>query len=166
MWGYVPEYWYRRLDRWNSLEVLGYFWEQMEAGEIVSVSDLKVMDLLKDYLGGRENIDTVMSVITTQDWYVDEVDSYDYERSGPFWVQAKNTFGFNAAEGVGVGAEMPNLPVFTEYDENGSLYIKIYAPIIPSLQEQEPFIVDGKTYDYRLYNYFVDFLKEKQRLMN
>jgi hypothetical protein len=164
MWGYVPEYWYRRLDRWNSLEVLGYFWEQMEAGEIVSVSDLKVMDLLKDYLGGREDIDTVMSVITTQDWYVDDVDSYDYERAGPFWVQAKNTFGFNAAEGVAIGAEQPTLPVFTEYDETGTLYIKVYAPIIPSLQEQEPFTLDGKTYDSRLYNYFVDFFNGKTKI--
>ena len=157
MWGYVPEYWYRRIDRWNALEVLTYFWETLEEGNSISASDSEVMDMLIDYLGGREDIDTVMKVIKSQDWYVDEVSEYDYEKGGPFWVQAENTFGFNASHGVAIGPEMPSMPVFREYDQNGILYIKIFSPTIPSLNEKEPFTLDGKTYDARLYDYFVDF---------
>jgi hypothetical protein len=157
MWGYVPEYWYRRIDRWNALEVLLHFWEARVEDKSISAQDLEVENMLIDYLGGRKDIDTVMDVIKSQDWYVDDVSEYDREKGDPFWVQAKNTFAFNAPHGVAIGAEMPSIPVFREYDQHGSLYIKIFSPNIPSLKEKEPFTLDGKTYDARLYKYFVDF---------
>ena len=52
---------------------------------------------------------------------------------------------------------MGELPVFTEYDENGDLYIKIFPASVPSMNEKEYFTLDGRTYDIGLYNYFVDF---------
>ena len=51
-----------------------------------------------------------------------------------------------------------------ESDKDDVLYIKIFPPNIPSLKEKEPFTLDGKTYDARLYNYFLDFFNGQESI--
>ena len=142
---YVPEYWYRRIDRWNALEVLL---------ETEFDQSIETTPLLIDYLGGRVNIDSVMSVLKQQGWYADSVDEHN---EGPYWVKAKDTFAFNPPDRAAIGPELPKFPVFREFDDEGNVYIKIFPHKIPSQNNLEPFIMDAKTYDVGLYNNFVDY---------
>ena len=54
---------------------------------------------------------------------------------------------------------MGELPAFIEYDEKGDLYLKIFPPALPAINNKEYFTLDGRSYDVSLYNYFVDFFK-------
>ncbi|GIR15088.1 MAG: hypothetical protein CM15mP26_2080 [Actinomycetota bacterium] len=49
----------------------------------------------------------------------------------------KNTLAYRSTNHVAIGAEMYELPIFTEYDDNGDLYIKIFPTMAPSLKDKE-----------------------------
>ena len=153
MWAYVPEFWYRNIDVWNSFELL---FDGAEDDEDFLGKEIR--EVLIDYIAGRVDNETLMEAVKSLGWYVDNADDYDFEEeSGLFWVEEKNTLAYTSTPYAAIGAEMGELPVFTEYDENGDLYIKIFPPSVPSMDEKEYFTLDGRTYDIDLYNYFVDF---------
>jgi hypothetical protein len=147
-WGYVPEFWYRRIDRWNALE---YFLDADEASRKV----------YKDYLAGNITNQSLNSYVKSQSWYVDTGDDYDFEKGEPFWVEEKNTLAYTSTPYAAIGAEMDPLEAFVEYDENGELFLKIFPPEIPATTEKEYFILDGRFYDVSLYNSFLDLLENK-----
>jgi len=144
-WGYVPEFWYRRIDRWNSLEY-------------IIDSDDKSKQVYKNYITGKISNEELNNYVKSQSWYVDNADEYDYEKGGPFWMEEKNTLAYTSTEYAAIGAEMGPLQAFTEYDQNGDLYLKIFPPEIPSNSAKEYFILDARFYDVDLYNSFLDLL--------
>ena len=81
-----------------------------------------------------------------------------------FWVDEKNTLAYTTTEYAAIGSEMGKLPAFTEYDNDGNLYLKIFPPSVPSISDKEYFTLDGRTYDINLYNHFVDFFSGSQDL--
>ena len=81
-----------------------------------------------------------------------------------FWVDEKNTLAYTTTEYAAIGSEMGELPAFTEYDNDGNLYLKIFPPSVPSISDKEYFTLDGRTYDINLYNHFVDFFSGSQDL--
>jgi len=148
MWAYVPEFWHRRIDRWNAVEML------LDGEDEVSP---ELYSMLIEFLGGRLDRETLMDEIEKQDWYVDDVEDYDYEKGGLFWTQEKNTLAYTSTSHASIGSEMGELPAFIEYDKNGDLYMKIFPPAVPSEKDKEYFTLDGRSYDINLYNHFVDF---------
>ena len=145
VYAYVPEFWYRRLDKWNALEVLlDSDWD----------SSLATTQPLKDFIAGRISRDQVMSVITEQDWYANGVDEYE---AGHYWSRAQDSFAFTPAGRISIGAERDNSPVFKEVDENGDIYVKAFLPKVPSLQNIEPHSLSARSYGVEAYNHFVAF---------
>ena len=129
MWAYVPEFWYRNIDVWNSFELL---FDGAEDDEDFLGKEIR--EVLIDYIAGRVDNETLMEAVKSLGWYVDNADDYDFEEeSGLFWVEEKNTLAYTSTPSAAIGAEMGELPVFTEYDENGDLYIKIFPASVPSL---------------------------------
>ncbi|MDA9635818.1 hypothetical protein N9T00_00145 [bacterium] len=147
-WGYVPEFWYRRIDRWNSTE---YYIDSDEASKKV----------YRDYLAGNITNEELNSYVKSQDWYVDNADDYDYDRGAPFWTEEKNTLAYTSTPYAAIGAEMDPLEAFVEYDAKGDLFLKIFPPEVPSTSQKEYFILDGRFYDVSLYNSFLDLLENK-----
>jgi len=150
MWAYVPEFWHRRINRWNALEML-------QDGEDQVSKEL--YDKLIQFLGGRLKEDEILKEIKNQNWYIDDVDDYNYETGGLFWTQEKNTLAYTSTPYAAIGSEMGELPAFIEYDDKGDLYLKIFPPALPATSDKEYFTLDGRSYDVNLYNYFVDFFK-------
>ena len=145
VYAYVPEFWYRRLDKWNALEVLlDSDWD----------SSLATTQPLKDFIAGRISRDQVMSVITEQDWYANGVDEYE---AGHYWSRAQDSFAFTPAGRISIGAERDNSPVFKDVDENGDIYVKAFLPKVPSLQNIEPHSLSARSYGVEAYNHFVAF---------
>ena len=154
MWAYVPEFWYRNLDVFNSFELL------IDSAEEDGIDYIgkEVRENLIEYIAGRLDNETLMESVKSLGWYVDSADDYDYEsESGLFWVEEKNTLAYRSTNYAAMGSEMYELPVFTEYDESGDLYIKIFPPSLPSLKEKEYLTLDARSYDIGVYNNFVDF---------
>ncbi len=145
VYAYVPEFWYRRIDRWNALEVLlDSDWD----------SNVATTQPLKDFVAGRISRDQLMSVVTKQDWYTDGLDEY---QSGHYWSREQDSFGFTPAGRISIGAERDNSSVFTALDENGDIYAKAFLPNVPSLNNIEPHSLSARSYGVEAYNHFVDF---------
>ena len=145
VYAYVPEFWYRRLDNWNSLEVLmDSDWDSSKA----------TTQPLKDFIAGTKSQSELMSVITQQDWYADGIDEYE---AGHYWAREQDTFGFTPAGGISIGAERDNSSLFTETDDNGDVYVKAFLPNVPSSSNIEPHSLSVRSYGVEAYNHFVDF---------
>ena len=121
MWAYVPEFWHRRINRWNALEML-----QDGEGQISE----ELYNKLIEFLGGRLDEEEILKEIKNQNWYVDDVDDYNYETGGLFWTQEKNTLAYTSTPYAAIGSEMGELPAFIEYDEKDDLYLKIFPPCL------------------------------------
>ena len=145
VYAYVPEFWYRRLDNWNSLEVLiDSDWDSSKA----------TTQPLKDFIAGTKSQSELMSVITQQDWYADGIDEYV---AGHYWAREQDTFGFTPAGRISIGAERDNSSLFTETDDNGDVYVKAFLPNVPSFSNIEPHSLSARSYGVEAYNHFVDF---------
>ena len=145
VYAYVPEFWYRRLDNWNALEVL------MDSDWNANVATTQP---LKDFIAGTKSQSELMSVITQQDWYADGIDEYE---AGYYWAREQDTFGFTPAGRISIGAERDNSSLFTETDDNGDVYVKAFLPNVPSFSNIEPHSLSARSYGVEAYNHFVDF---------
>jgi hypothetical protein len=151
VYAYVPEFWSRRLDRWNALEVL------RDSGWDKSLAMTKP---LKDFYAGRISREELMTTIVAEDWYVDGTDNYVYGREdGYYWSRAEDTFGYTPSGRISIGMERDNSLVFKEKDENGDLFIKTFLPKIPSANNLEPFTLSSRSYGVEAYNHFLDFFQ-------
>ena len=155
MWAYVPEFWHRRIDRWNALEMI------LDGEDQISEENYQT---LIDFLGNKIDKDTLYEEISDEEWFISDVAEFDQEKGGVFWVDEKNTLAYTTTEYAAIGSEMGELPAFTEYDNDGNLYLKIFPPSVPSISDKEYFTLDGRTYDINLYNHFVDFFSGSQDL--
>ena len=155
MWAYVPEFWHRRIDRWNALEMI------LDGEDQISEENYQT---LIDFLGNKIDKDTLYEEISDEEWFISDVEEFDQEQGGVFWVDEKNTLAYTTTEYAAIGSEMGELPAFTEYDNDGNLYLKIFPPSVPSISDKEYFTLDGRTYDINLYNHFVDFFSGSQDL--
>ena len=156
IYAYVPEMWYRRLDRWNAMEVM-----PMKDGDDSGIDDSHEMtQTLKDFLAGRINRDDLLDVVTAQYWYADGVDNYVYGREDiHYWTRAKDTLAFTPVGGVSIGAERDATSVFKETDQDGNTYIKTFIPPVPRANNLEPFTLSNRTYGVESYNYFLEFFQ-------
>ena len=155
MWAYVPEFWHRRIDRWNALEMI------LDGEDQISEENYQT---LIDFLGNKIDKDTLYEEISDEEWFISDVEEFDQEQGGVFWVDEKNTLAYTTTEYAAIGSEMGELPAFTEYDNDGNLYLKIFPPSVPSTGDKEYFTLDGRIYDINLYNHFVDFFSGSQDL--
>lgn len=151
VFSYVPEFWTRRLDRWNALEVLlDSDWDE----------SLSMTKPLKDFYAGRISRDDLMMVVTSEDWYADGTDNYVYGREDAYyWSRAEDTFAYTPSGRIAVGPERDKSLVFKETDEDGVVFIKVLIPKIPASQDLEPIMLSSRSYGVEVYNYFVDFFK-------
>ena len=153
MWAYVPEFWIRHIDVNNAFTLLE---DGSEDNEDLLGEELR--KILIEYIAGRYENKDLNEYIKGLDWYVDNANDYDYEMETPlFWTEEKNTLAYRSTNHVAIGAEMYELPIFTEYDDNGDLYIKIFPTMAPSLKDKEFFTLDARSYDVGVYNNFVEF---------
>jgi hypothetical protein len=156
VYAYVPEMWYRRLDRWNSYEVMPL----IDGDDSGIDKSHKSWESIKGFLAGRVTREELMEVITAQYWYADGTDNYVYDRDDiHYWARAKDTLAFTPAAGISVGAERDATPVFKETDENGDTYIKTFIPPMPSANNIEPFSLSSRSYGVESYNHFFSFFK-------
>ena len=151
VYAYVPEFWSRRLDRWNALEVL------LDSGWDESLAMTKP---LKDFYAGRISREELMTTIVAEDWYVDGADNYVYGREdGYYWSRAEDTFAYTPSGRISIGSERDAALVFKELDENGDIFIKVFLPKIPSANNLEPFMLSSRSYGVETYNHFLDFFQ-------
>ena len=151
VYAYVPEFWSRRLDRWNALEVL------LDSGWDESLAMTKP---LKDFYAGRISREELMTTIVAEDWYVDGADNYVYGREdGYYWSRAEDTFAYTPSGRISIGSERDAALVFKELDENGDIFIKVFLPKIPSVNNLEPFMLSSRSYGVETYNHFLDFFQ-------
>ena len=155
MWAYVPEFWHRRIDRWNAIETI------LDGEEQISEENYQT---LIDFLGNKIDKATLYEEISDEEWFINDVEEFDEEQGGVFWVDEKNTLAYTTTEYAAIGSEMGELPAFTEYDSAGNLYLKIFPPSVPSIGDKEYFTLDGRIYDINLYNHFVNFFSGSQDL--
>jgi len=142
---YVPEFWYRRLEKLNATEILD---------EIGFDSTSAAAVAARDVYAGRITEDEFITVIKSESWYSDGTSGYE---SGPYYARKKDTMAFNSLFGVSTGSERDPFDAFTESDESGNLYLKTNVPKIPSALNLEPFTLSGRTYTRDYYNNFVNF---------
>ena len=146
---YVPEHWSRRVDRWNSLEFLDdiYDWDWDESPAATAMFE---------FIEGTVTKEELYNVIGDESWFTAQPDDPNWE-DNPYWVKAEQTLGYSPARPyLPIGSEMPPIPVFSETDENGRVFLKIFPPLFPKEQEVEPFVLNVKTFDVNLYNHFLD----------
>tara|TARA_Y100001936_G_C16061697_1_gene664477 strand:+ start:9 stop:2249 length:2241 start_codon:yes stop_codon:yes gene_type:complete len=144
---YVPEHWSRRLDRWNSLEFLDdiYDWDESPAATAMI-----------GFVEGTVTEEGLYSVIGDESWFTAQPDDPNWE-DNPYWVKAEQTLGYSPARPyLPTGNEMPPIPVFSQVDENGRVFLKIFPPLFPNEKKVEPFVLNIKTFDVNLYNHFLD----------
>ena len=141
VFSYVPEFWTRRLDRWNALEVLlDSDWDE----------SLSMTKPLKDFYAGRISRDDLMMVVTSEDWYADGTDNYVYGREDAYyWSRAEDTFAYTPSGRIAVGSERDKSLVFKETDEDGVVFIKVLIPKIPASQDLEPIMLSSRSYGGR-----------------
>ena len=142
---YVPEFWYRRLEKLNATEILD---------EIGFDSTSAAAVAARDVYAGRITEDEFITVIKSESWYSNGTSGYE---SGPYYARKKDTMAFNSLFGVSTGSERDPFDAFTESDESGNLYLKTNVPKIPSALNLEPFTLSGRTYTRDYYNNFVNF---------
>ena len=142
---YVPEFWYRRLEKLNATEILDVIGFDSASAAAVAA---------RDVYAGRITEDAFISVIKSESWYSDGTTDFE---SGPYYARKKDTMAFNSVFGVSTGSERDPFDAFTESDESGNLYLKTNVPQIPSALNLEPFTLSGRTYTRDYYNNFVNF---------
>ena len=149
---YVPEMWYRRLDNLNALEILGDTeWD----------TNAPLTAKLKDLFAERITHDDIMTIVSAESWYADGTENYT---SGPYWIREKDTFAYNPAGGIAIGAERDPTWGLTETDDEGNLYLKTFLPQIPDTFNLEPFTLSGRSYSVEYYNNFVSFFNTPQEI--
>ena len=148
---YVPEHWSRRVDRWNAMEILD---------DIYEWDDSAPSETLQAFLNGDITSEELHEVIEKEWWYTTSPNDQGWEDKKPAWVRPEQTLGFSAARPyLPTGNEMPPLPAFSETDDNGRTFIKIFPPFFPNANEIEPFVLNVQTFDVNLYNHFVNIFK-------
>ncbi len=152
---YVPEHWSRRVDRWNSLEFLDdlFEWDQsLTANSLIG------------FVEGMVSQDELYEVIGNEPWFLAQPDDPGWDEN-PYWVKAEQTLGYSPARPyLPTGNEMPPIPVFSQTDDSGRTFIKIFPPLFPKEKEVEPFVLNVQTFDVDLYNNFVDIFIAGQDL--
>ena len=152
---YVPEHWSRRVDRWNSLEFLDdlFEWDQsLTANSLIG------------FVEGTVSQDELYEVIGNEPWFLAQPDDPGWDEN-PYWVKAEQTLGYSPARPyLPTGNEMPPIPVFSQTDDSGRTFIKIFPPLFPKEKEVEPFVLNVQTFDVDLYNNFVDIFIAGQDL--
>ena len=152
---YVPEHWSRRVDRWNSLEFLDdlFEWDQsLTANSLIG------------FVEGTVSQEELYEVIGNEPWFLAQPDDPGWDEN-PYWVKAEQTLGYSPARPyLPTGNEMPPIPVFSQTDDNGRTFIKIFPPLFPKEKEVEPFVLNVQTFDVDLYNNFVDIFIAGQDL--
>ena len=152
---YVPEHWSRRVDRWNSLEFLDdlFEWDQSPTA-----------NSLIGFVEGTVSQEELYEVIGNEPWFLAQPDDPGWDEN-PYWVKAEQTLGYSPASPyLPTGNEMPPIPVFSQTDDNGRTFIKIFPPLFPKEKEVEPFVLNVQTFDVDLYNNFVDIFIAGQDL--
>ena len=152
---YVPEHWSRRVDRWNSLEFLDdlFEWDQsLTANSLIG------------FVEGTVSQEELYEVIGNEPWFLAQPDDPGWDEN-PYWVKAEQTLGYSPARPyLPTGNEMPPIPVFSQTDDSGRTFIKIFPPLFPKEKEVEPFVLNVQTFDVDLYNNFVDIFIAGQDL--
>ena len=152
---YVPEHWSRRVDRWNSLEFLDdlFEWDQsLTANSLIG------------FVEGTVSQEELYEVIGNETWFLAQPDDPGWDEN-PYWVKAEQTLGYSPARPyLPTGNEMPPIPVFSQTDDSGRTFIKIFPPLFPKEKEVEPFVLNVQTFDVDLYNNFVDIFIAGQDL--
>ena len=152
---YVPEHWSRRVDRWNSLEFLDdlFEWDQsLTANSLIG------------FVEGTVSQEELYEVIGNEPWFLAQPDDPGWDEN-PYWVKAEQTLGYSPARPyLPTGNEMPPIPVFSQTDDSGQTFIKIFPPLFPKEKEVEPFVLNVQTFDVDLYNNFVDIFIAGQDL--
>jgi hypothetical protein len=144
---YVPEHWSRRVDRWNALEFLEdlYQWDNSP-----------ISRTLISFVEGDITQDELHEVIGDEPWFLAQPGDEDVHES-PYWVKPEQTLGYSPASPyLPTGSEMPPIPAFSEVDDNGREFLKIFPPLFPTENDVEPFVLNVQTFDVNLYNHFVD----------
>ena len=142
---YVPEFWYRRLEKLNATEILDVIGYDSTSAAAAAA---------RDVYASRITEDEFISVIKSENWYSDGTTDFE---SGPYYARKKDTMAFNSVYAVAIGSERDPFDAFTESDESGNLYLKTNVPRIPSALNLEPFTLSGRTYTREYYNNFVNF---------
>ena len=152
---YVPEHWSRRVDRWNSLEFLDdlFEWDQsLTANSLIG------------FVEGTVSQEELYEVIGNEPWFLAQPDDPGWDEN-PYWVKAEQTLGYSPARPyLPTGNEMPPIPVFSQTDDSGRTFVKIFPPLFPKEKEVEPFVLNVQTFDVDLYNNFVDIFIAGQDL--
>ena len=148
---FVPEFFYRRLNKFNALEILAHVWEEGES------TDTEFLNKVKDYIADRITEDEFESLLKEQSWYVDGVEDYDYSSGYDYVVRKKDSLAFNPSGGMPLGAERDPSIGLTFTDDTGTMYLKTFLPKIPDNNNIEPFALSGRSYGVEHYNNFIDF---------
>ncbi len=152
---YVPEHWSRRLDRWNAMEILD---------EVYEWDDSETSQTLKNFVQGDISSEELHQIIQEEWWYTTSPEDEGWEEKPP-WVRPEQTLGFSPARPyLPTGNESPPIPAFSETDENGRTFIKIFPPLFPEVNDIEPFVLNVQTFDVTLYNHFVDIFTPESDL--
>ena len=150
---YAPEFWYRRVNKFNAYEILNERWEENLS------TDTTFLNKTKDYIAGRITESEFVNLAKEQSWYVDGVENYDTDLGGDYMVRAKDSLAFNPVPAVALGAERDPSIGLTEIDDEGNMYLKTFFPQIPDTNNIEPFLLSGRTYGVEHYNNFVKFFE-------
>ena len=150
---YAPEFWYRRVNKFNAYEILNERWEENLS------TDTTFLNKTKDYIAGRITESEFVNLAKEQSWYVDGVENYDTDIGGDYMVRAKDSLAFNPVPAVALGAERDPSIGLTEIDDEGNMYLKTFLPQIPDTNNIEPFLLSGRTYGVEHYNNFVEFFE-------
>ena len=148
---FVPEFFYRRLNKFNALEILSHVWEEGES------TDTEFLNKVKDYIADRITEDEFESLLKEQSWYVDGVEDYDYSSGYDYVVRKKDSLAFNPSGGMPLGSERDPSIGLTFTDDTGTMYLKTFLPKIPDNNNIEPFALSGRSYGVEHYNNFIDF---------
>ncbi len=148
---FVPEFFYRRLNKFNALEILAHVWEEGES------TDTEFLNKVKDYIADRITEDEFESLLKEQSWYVDGVEDYDYSSGYDYVVRKKDSLAFNPSGGMPLGSERDPSIGLTFTDDTGTMYLKTFLPKIPDNNNIEPFALSGRSYGVEHYNNFIDF---------
>ena len=152
---FMPEFFYRRLNKFNALEILAHVWEEGES------TDTEFLNKVKDYFADRITEAEFESILKEQSWYVDGVENFDEEAGGDYIVRKKDSLAFNPSPRVGLGDERYGSKGLTYTDGTGTMYLKTFLPKIPDNNNIEPFSLSGRSYGVEYYNNFVEFFNSE-----
>ena len=152
---FMPEFFYRRLNKFNALEILAHVWEEGES------TDTEFLNKVKDYFADRITEAEFESILKEQSWYVDGVENFDEEAGGDYIVRKKDSLAFNPSPRVGLGDERYGSKGLTYTDDTGTMYLKTFLPKIPDNNNIEPFSLSGRSYGVEYYNNFVEFFNSE-----